>query len=58
MYSPIELENSECTFTSDAPETATVDEAGIVTAVATGSAKITVSYNGIEDDVDVNVAIE
>lgn len=58
MYNPIELENAECTFVSDKPEIATVDETGVVTAVATGSAKITVSYNGIEDEVDVQVTIE
>ena len=58
MYSPIELENSDCTFTSDAPETATVDETGVVTAVAAGSAKISIAYNGIEDEIDVNVEIE
>ncbi len=57
LYNPIELENSECTFVSDAPETATVDETGKVTAVATGTAKITVSYGNIEDEVDVNVKI-
>lgn len=57
MYSPVELENSECTFVSDAPEIATVDETGVVTAVATGSAKITVAYGNIEDDVDVTVSV-
>lgn len=58
MYSPIELENSDCTFVSDSPDVATVDETGIVTAVSTGNAKITVTYNGISDEIDVNVAIE
>lgn len=58
MYSPIELDNTDCIFTSDAPETATVDENGTVTAVATGTTKVTVSYNGIEDEVDVSVTIE
>lgn len=57
LYNPIELENSECTFVSDAPEVATVDESGTVTAVATGSAKITISYGNIEDEVNVNVEI-
>lgn len=53
MYNPIELENTECTFVSDNPEIATVDESGVVTAVAAGSTKITVAYNGVEDEVDV-----
>lgn len=57
MYSPIELENSDCTFVSDTPAVATVDESGIVTAVADGSAKITVKYGNIEDEVDVTVEI-
>ena len=55
LYSPIQLDNSDCTFVSDSPEVATVDETGIVTAVATGSAKITVSYDGVSDEIDVTV---
>lgn len=58
MYNPIELENTECTFVSDNPEIATVDESGVVTAVAAGSTKITVAYNGVEDEVDVQVTTE
>lgn len=57
LYNPIELDNSECTFVSDTPAVATVDESGIVTAVADGSAKITVTYGNIEDEVDVTVEI-
>lgn len=56
LYSPIELENADCEFVSDTPATATVDENGVVTAVATGTAKITVTYNGVSDEIDVNVA--
>lgn len=55
LYSPIQLENSDCTFVSDKPDVATVDEDGIVTAVATGTAKVTVSYGGVSDDIDVTV---
>lgn len=58
LYNPIELENADCTFVSDKPEIATVDETGVVTAVAAGSAKITVGYNGIEDEVNVQVTTE
>lgn len=56
LYSPIELENADCSFVSDTPAIATVDENGIVTAVAKGDAKITVSYNGVSDEIDVSVA--
>lgn len=55
LYSPIELDNADCTFESDTPSAATVDESGIVKAVADGSAKITVTYNGMKDEVNVTV---
>lgn len=55
LYSPIELENTNCSFVSDTPAAATVDENGVVTAVAAGKAKITVSYNGVDDEIDVTV---
>lgn len=55
MYSPIKIDNKDCEFVSDTPATATVNENGVVTAVATGTAKITVTYNGISDEVDVTV---
>lgn len=55
LYSPIELDNTDCTFVSDTPATATVDADGVVTAVASGTATITVSYNGISDEVNVVV---
>lgn len=55
MYSPVELDNADCTFVSDAPDVATVDSDGIITAVKAGSAKITVSYNGVSDEADVTV---
>ena len=57
LYAPIELNNADCTFTSDHPEYATVgDHDGVVTAVAAGTVKITVTYNGKSDEVDVVVA--
>lgn len=56
LYSPIQLEAADCTFTSDTPATATVDPNGVITAVAAGSAKITVTYQGMRDEIDVTVA--
>lgn len=56
MYSNIELENSDCTFVSDTPTVAIVDEDGTVVPVATGTAIITISYGGISDEITVNVA--
>ena len=57
LYAPIELDNADCTFTSDHPEYATVgDHDGVVTAVAEGQAKITVTYNGKSDEIDVVVS--
>ena len=57
LYAPIELDNADCTFASDHPEFATVGEHdGVVTAVAEGTAKITVTYGGKTDEVDVVVA--
>ena len=56
LYAPIELNNADCTFTSDHPEYATVgDHDGVVTAVGQGQAKITVTYNGKTDEVEVTV---
>ena len=57
LYAPIELDNADCTFVSDHTEFATVGEHdGVVTAVAAGTAKITVTYDGKTDEVDVVVA--
>ena len=53
--SVIEIANNDCEFVCDSPDIATVDETGLVTAVKAGSAKITVQYNGISDEVDVVV---
>lgn len=57
LYSPVELENSDCEFVSENPEFVTVGaNTGIVTAVAAGTTKITVTYNGISDEINVDVA--
>ena len=55
LYAPIELDHKNCTFTSDTPAAATVDANGVITAVASGSAKITVTYGGQSDEIDVIV---
>lgn len=55
LYSPIELDNSDCEFVSD-DACATVDAEGKITAVSTGTAKVTVKYNGKEDEVNVTVS--
>ncbi len=56
LYSPVQLNPADCSFASDTPATATVDQDGIITAVAAGSAKITVTYQGMNDEIDVTVA--
>lgn len=57
LYNPIELANADCNFVSDEPGFADVGtNTGIVTAVATGTANITVTYDGKEDTVQVIVA--
>jgi len=55
LYSPIQLENTDCEFVSDTPEAVTVDTEGVVTAVAAGSAKVIVAYGGVSDEIDVVV---
>ena len=56
LYSPIELNNADCTFVSDHAEYATVGEHdGVVTAVAAGTAKITATYDGKTAEVEVTV---
>ena len=55
LYSPIQLENTDCEFVCDAPEIATVDESGVVTAVSEGSTKVTITYSGISDEIEVTV---
>lgn len=56
LYAPIELDNADCTFASDHPDFATVGEHdGVVKAVAAGQAKITVTYDGKTDEIEVTV---
>ena len=54
MYSPIEIANDLCTFTSKAEHVVTVVD-GVVTAVGDGVTTIEVDYNGIKDEIDVEV---
>lgn len=54
MYSPIEIANDLCTFTSKADNIATVVD-GVVTAVGDGVTTIEIDYNGIKDEIDVEV---
>ncbi len=56
LYAPVELDNAACEFVSDTPSTAAVDDAGVVTAAASGSARITVTYQDITDEITVVVA--
>lgn len=56
MYSPIEVDNSDCTFTSATASVATVGaNTGIVRGVAEGTTNINVDYNGHKDIVEVTV---
>lgn len=55
LYSNIQLENADCEFVSD-DASVTVDGDGVVKGVSAGGAKITVTYNGKTDEVDVVVA--
>ncbi len=55
MWKPMLLNNSDCTFVSSTPATATVDATGTVTAVGAGETVITVTYNNVSDTVDVTV---
>ncbi len=56
LYAPVELDNAACEFVSDTPSTAAVDDAGVVTAAASGSARITVTYQDVTDEITVVVA--
>ncbi len=56
FYAPIQLENTDCTFVCDTPTIATVGQNGVVTAVASGNTKITVTYHMVSDAINVIVA--
>ena len=55
LYSPIQLDNADCTFVSDDPTVAIVDDKGMVKAVSSGPASIYVNYDDHEDVIDVVV---
>ena len=56
LYSNIQIDNSECTFSTADTSIATVNSStGEVTPVATGVATIKVEYKGLEDEVEVTV---
>lgn len=57
LHSPIQLDNADCTFVSDAPSVATVgNHTGVVTGVSAGTALITITYGTHKDIVQVTVA--
>lgn len=55
LYSNVQLNNADCTFTSGDSNVATVTSTGEVTAVGAGTTSITVTYNNIVDTVVVTV---
>lgn len=55
LYSNVDIDTAECTIASSESSIATVEN-GIVTGVSTGTAYISVTYNGVEDVVKVTVA--
>ncbi len=55
LYDMIGIMNSECTFASDNPSVATVDNNGEITAVSSGSAIVTVTHKGFSDNIDIHV---
>lgn len=57
MYAPVQLENKDCTFTSEDAGVATVGpQDGIVHGVAAGTTLIHISYDGHKDVAQVTVA--
>ena len=54
-YSNITLDNTKCTFTSTDDTTAEVSPAGVITGKKVGDTTITVSYQGLQDIVTVNI---
>lgn len=55
FYSPIKIDNADCTFVSDDSAKATVTNDGLITAIAAGDVTITVTYNNYSDTVNVTV---
>lgn len=54
LYSPVELDSADCTFTSDTPASVTAED-GVITAVTAGSALVTAAYGELTDIVKVTV---
>lgn len=54
-YSNVSLDNSKLTFQSSDDETVSVTKEGLMTGLKTGKATITVSYEGLQDIITVNV---
>lgn len=55
LNAPISIDPTTCTYVSDKTATATVSASGLITTVATGTAIITVTYQGKTDVVSVTV---
>jgi hypothetical protein len=55
MFSNVQIDPADCTFTSATTAKATVDSSGVITGVAAGTSLVTVDYNGIKDVVSVTV---
>lgn len=55
LYKDVSLSNADCNFTSDKSDIATVTEDGTVTAVAPGTATVTVKYKEISDTLTFTV---
>lgn len=55
-YSPVELNNTDCTFSTGSASVATVSSGGVITAVGDGTTNITVEYDGKKDIIEVTVA--
>ena len=55
MYAPVELDNADCTFATEAAGTATVETTGVVKGVTAGETYVTVTYGEHTDVVKVKV---
>lgn len=56
-YAPTLLDNEDVTFTSSETAVASVSEAGVITALTSGTSYISVTYGGYTDTVKVTVSI-
>lgn len=55
MYSPIQIDNAECSFVSTESSYATVSDEGVIKGVAEGTTNVTVTYGDHKDVVEVTV---